>query len=116
MQTIIAAAAPHILEIVSLVLAALLAWVANTARRKFGIDIEARHREALHQALMTGARLAMDRHLTGTHARELVTAYVRRSVPDALSALRPGDDLLNNLADAKLQDALTVAMSQAATR
>ena len=56
---------PMLLEIISLIIVAVVAWVGKTAKKKWGIDIEARHREALHWALYTGAQLALKQQLTG---------------------------------------------------
>lgn len=116
MQTIIDAAMPHILEIFGVLLTGVITWAANTARQKWGIEIEARHRDALHSALMTGARLAAANKLTGQTAVNMVLDYVAQSVPDALAKLAPDAGVLDDLARAKLgeaQDALSVALRQA---
>lgn len=104
MQDIIDAASPHLLEIAGLVLTALIGWAANTARRKWGVDIDAKHREALHSALMTGARLAASRQLTAAAAVDLILGYVKTSVPGAVGKLNPPQSVLENLAKAKLQE------------
>lgn len=54
---------------------------------------------------MTGARLALNRQLTGPAAIDLVVAHVRQSVPDALGKLTPSENILGRLAEAKLQEA-----------
>lgn len=105
LNAILVAAAPHLLELVGGALAALLSWAAMAARAKWSIDIEARHREALHSALMTGARMALDRALSQASAADLAVGYARASVPGAIKALRPSPDVLVNLARAKLQEA-----------
>lgn len=94
---------PPILEITSIILLAALTWAAAWAKRKFGIDIEAKHRDALHSALMSGAQLAAARQLTGNAAVALILDYVRKSVPDALAKLSPNLAILTDLAEAKLQ-------------
>ena len=119
MQTILNAAMPHVLEILGLALTGIIGWAATTARQKWGIDIAARHRDALHSALMTGAQLAIARELTGRAALELTLGYVRSSVPDAIGALKPNPAVLQNLAEAKLKDAqdmLTGALHNAIAR
>lgn len=100
---IIALLAPQILELVAILLMAMLTWAAAWAKRKFGVDIEAKHRDALHSALMTGARLAASRQLTGAAAVALVVDYARQSVPDALAKLAPPQAVLKDLAEAKVQ-------------
>ena len=113
MQDLIALAAPHILEIIGLMLAAFLARVANTARKKWGIDIEAKHLNALQSALMTGARLALSRNLTGAEARAVILGHVQLSVPDAVIGLRAGHEVLTNLAQATLSKAASEAAGAA---
>lgn len=108
MDLIIAAVMPHILEIISIVLASILAWVANVARRKWGIDVEARHRDALHSALLTGARLALERKLDLKAAIGLILGHAQASVPDAIAALKPSARVLEDLAQSKLREAAQV--------
>lgn len=93
---------PHFLEILGATLTVLIGWAADTARRRWGIEIEARHREALHSALMTGARMAIQRGLTGAKAAELAVGYAQSSVPGAIRALQPAPEVLSNLARAKV--------------
>ena len=103
MQSIITAASPHILELLGVLLTGIIGWAAAAARRKWGIEIEARYREALHSALMTGAQLAMKHELTGKAAIDLVLRYIKQSVPDAIGNLKPSPDVLTDLAKAKLE-------------
>lgn len=103
---IVATVTPLLIDLLAIVLMAALTWAAAWGKRKFGIDIESRHRDALHSALMTGARLAAARQLTGPGALQLIMDYVRKSVPDALATLDPSQAVLTDLADAKLQEAL----------
>ena len=105
LNTVIAAIAPQILTAVGALLTVLIGWAADTARRKWGIQIEQAHREALHSAIMTGVKLALQRGMSGPQAAELAVGYARASVPDAIAALGARDDVLANLARAKLQDA-----------
>lgn len=46
---------PYVRELVGVIVAALLGWVAMTVKAKFGIDIEARHREAIETFLVNQA-------------------------------------------------------------
>lgn len=103
LDTLVAAAAPHLLELIGLSITAIIGWAAAAVRRKWGIEIEARHRDAMHYALYTGAQLALERKLTGKAAIDLILEYVRRSVPDALGNLKPSAETLTDLAKAKLQ-------------
>ena len=97
---------PHLLELIAGLLTMLIAWAANTARAKWGLEIEARHRDALHSALMTGARLALDRGLSGNAAAHLAIGYAGSSVPDAMRVLKPNESVLENLARAKVAEVL----------
>lgn len=84
---------PYVMEIVSIVAAGLVGYVARRVNMLTGLNIEARHREALQSALENGARLAFD-HLTrdsegkrlpvGNAGVEAGVNYVLRSVPDAV--------------------------------
>ena len=96
-----------------LILAAVLTWAAAKAKAKFGIDIEARHRDALHSAIMTGVRLAL---ANGMSKEAVVTAaldHARLSVPDAINALGAGKTVLINIAEAKMQEAAGDALAEA---
>ena len=97
------ALAPSFIEALGALITLLFGWLSVTLHRKWGIEIEARHREALHSALMTGARAAVDGNLNGVKARSMVMDYVRQSVPDALRYLTASDSVLMRLAEAKLR-------------
>lgn len=109
MNEIFEAATPHILQIVSIVVMAVVGFAAQKATQKWGIDIEAKHRDALHEALMTAARLAIGRNLTGQAAISLILDYAKRSVPDALNKLSPPAVVIENLAQSKLEKAAVEA-------
>ena len=104
LNTVIAAIAPQILTAIGALLTVLIGWAADTARRRWGIQIEQAHREALHSAIMTGVKLALQRGMSGPQAAELAVGYARASVPDAIAALGARDDVLANLARAKIGD------------
>ena len=104
-NTLAVALAPHLLEVVAGLLSAVIGWAAMAAKRKWGLDVEARHREALHSALMTGARMALDRAISPHGAADLAVGYAEVSVPDAIKALRPTQEVLINLARAKVAEA-----------
>ena len=94
-----------ILPIVATIVTALIGWAATQARARWGIEIEARQREALHSALMTGAQLALARLGPQASQAALIAAaveYAERSVPGAMTGLRPATDVLSDLALAKI--------------
>lgn len=103
MNDILNDAMPHLLQIASAVLLGLIGWAANTARRKWGIDIEAKYQTDLHTALTTAARLALSKSLTGEAAMALILDYAKRSVPDALSKLNPPQSVIEILAKSKIE-------------
>lgn len=103
-NAILAAIMPHLLEALAALLAILIGWAADTARRRWGIQIEQTHRDALHKALMTGARAALSRGLNTQQAIEQATAYAKHSVPEAILRLRPSDVVLAELARAKISE------------
>jgi hypothetical protein len=96
---------PQLLELLGIVLMFFLTWASARFTRRTGIEIEARYREAMHSALMTGAHLALNRKLTGPAAIDLIVTHVRQSVPDALGKLQPSGSFLERMAEAKLQEA-----------
>lgn len=131
LDSFLAAASPGIIDLIGLALTGIIGWAAAAARKKWGIEIEAKHREALHYALWTGAQLAMKHELTGRAALDLIIGYVRQSVPDAIGNLKPSAEVLTDLAKAKLEqvaaekvkdatgglaDALTDAMRRAGAK
>ncbi len=99
---------PVALSGLSLLLTALIGSAAQTAKQRWGLDIEARHREALHRAMMSGIRAAVDRG-PNEAVEDLACAAVehaKASVPDAIRRLRPSDNVLENLARSKLTKAV----------
>lgn len=103
MNGILDAVSPHALEIVGIGVSLVIGWASTQAARRFGLDIEKRHRDVLHQALMTGARLALAKQLTAAAAIDLILGYVKTSVPGAVGKLNPPRSVLEGLAKAKLE-------------
>lgn len=103
LQEIWEALAPSVLEAVAALVTLMLGWATMTLKRKWGIDIEARHREALHSAIMTGVRLGMDGKLTPSEIIAQAVAYARQSVPDAIRGLGATEGVLADLALAKMR-------------
>ena len=114
LDTFLTAATPGLLELIGLVIAAIIAWGTKKAREKWGIEIEASQREALHWALHTGAQLALKHELTGKAAFDLMIAYAKRSVPDAIGGLKPSVEVLTDLAQAKFEQATTEKVKEVA--
>lgn len=105
LEEIATALTPLILQGAAALLTILLAWATLTLKRKLGLDIEARHREALHSAIMSGVQAALD----GTPPAKIIedaVVYARRSVPDAIAALSAPDSVLRKLAEAKMMEAM----------
>lgn len=84
---------------IDLVITAIVTWAAVRLRAATGIEIEARHRDALQSALRTGAGRVVSRiagsnpaalPLAGESAEAINTVidWVERSTPDALNYFR----------------------------
>lgn len=52
---------PFVVEAASVVISAAVLWLAGTVKRKFSIDIDAKHRDALQAALTNAAGLIINR-------------------------------------------------------
>ena len=113
---------PYALTLLSVVATAIIGWVAALIQRSTGITIEAKYRDSLHSALVTGISAG----LTKLDARaadvsidtksQLITDAIRwaqKSVPDAIKALGASPDDLAKLAAAKLN--LLIEAPSAAT-
>lgn len=84
---------PYLLAIVSVIAAAIVGWLAELLRRKFNLDIDAAHRDALQTALTNGAGLLLGKaggaladkklDLKSAALAEAVN-YVLQAVPDAI--------------------------------
>lgn len=103
---------PAITAVAMTIITGLLAWVSAWLNARFKIEIEARHREALHSALETGVVRVIDR-LIASPAVSYADAnisdaleYAERSVPDAIKALAPTKEQLRDMAVAKAKEAL----------
>jgi hypothetical protein len=105
-DTLLSALAPHMMELLGLLVAAIIAAAAARFCAWTGIEIEARHRDALHRAIMSGLRAAMARRNGTTDALviEEAIAHAQTSVPDALRALRPDPGTLQRIAAARLAE------------
>jgi hypothetical protein len=84
---------PYLVELAGVFVAALAAWLFKLLREKLGIDIEAKHRDALQAALTNAAGLVINRAggLAGAlalpNSNPIVqqgVSYVIEATPDAL--------------------------------
>ena len=100
---------PHIVELLGVILTILIGIASRQLAAWTGIEIETRHREALHESLMSGAMSAI-RHGPGAGLETLkahAITHARRSVPDAVKALVPGDGVLDAIAERYVREALS---------
>ncbi len=84
---------PYLLAVVSVIATAIVGWLAELMRRKFNLDIDASHREALQTALTNGAGLLIGKAGTAIAGKKLdlksaalaeAVNYVLQAVPDAI--------------------------------
>lgn len=99
-----------ILPALGLVITALLGWLASEFHKRTGINVEARHREALQSALMNGILFALQRSgwVPGQPTNTVLAtarSYVESSVPDALKQF--GIDTATDIGRATLDRLLT---------
>lgn len=101
---------PIVLQLVGGLLATLIGLAANMARKRWGIEIEARHRDALHSALMSGIEAAFEAGATGEDAVQAAVQHAKASVPDAVAALIPGNGVLEAIARSKARGLIAKAI------
>ena len=101
---------PHLVEALMSLVALATGYATVLLRRWTGIQIEARHRDALHQAIRSAVVEALDNGLDGDRLLARVKDYVGASVPDALRHLAPGDGVLATLIRAKVGEALAAKL------
>jgi hypothetical protein len=103
--------APYLFTAVSAGVVAVLGWATALFKQWTGIQIESRHREALHSAAMTGVAAAFNRigQKADTITIDVRTALVKeavdwvfKSVPDALKYFDLSPQTLATLVEAKL--------------
>lgn len=99
---------PYVVELVGLVIAGAVAWATKKFHDLTGINIEAKHREALQSALRNGANLVIDKIPTGgkvdVHSAPVAAAirYVMESVPDAVNYFGLTPDKIADLLKPKI--------------
>lgn len=107
-------AIPYMVELFLTGIFALAVLVAKWAKAKWNIDaearlkeIEARHRAALHSAILSGVSGLVPKFgeklevKVGSEELAKILRYIRDSVPDAISALNPTPDVVAKIATAK---------------
>lgn len=104
------ALAPNLIDAIMSLVALATGYGVLLVRRWTGIQIEARYREALHQAIRTGVVAALEGKLRGDALVDTVRRYVAQSVPDALRHLAPGEGVLATLIRAKAAEAIAGAL------
>lgn len=99
-----AAVLPPLLALLSIILGRVIARAATVAQERWGIEVEARHREALQSAVMTGITAAMGRGLRGPEAIRAAIEYtLSKGAPDAVDFFDLGMEDLSRIAESKLQ-------------
>jgi hypothetical protein len=71
--------------------------ITTSLKKKFGIEIEARHREAFHRAAETVVKDLIHRRGPGSIPDTEIGNLIRKmeqSVPDAFQALQPSKDVV----------------------
>lgn len=99
---------PYLVEIVSLVIGGAVLWATRKFHQLTGMEVEAKHREALQSALRNGANLVVSKIPIGgkidVHSAAVATAirYVLESVPDAVAYFELTPDKIADLLKPKL--------------
>ncbi len=107
-----AAVLPALVALIGSTLTIILRRAARVAEMRWGIEIEARHREALHSAILSGLMAALSRGKTGDAVIEAALDHVGVSVPDAIRAIpQVTPDVLRSIARAKLLDVVDKAVA-----
>lgn len=101
----------YLVPALGVLIAALIGWAAALIKKRTGLEIEARHREALHSAAMTGVRIALEKFAVSpsnltADLRSKVLAdgveWIQESVPDALKHFGLTPDRLSVIVASKL--------------
>lgn len=101
------ALAPHIVEVVMSLVTVLLGYATVLLKKWTGIQIEEKHRQALHSAIRTGVQMGLDKGLDRKMILGVAKDYAKTSVPDAIKWLVPGDGIMEAIALAKLREILS---------
>lgn len=93
---LVAALVPTLMAILAAKLTGLWDWL----KERWNVDIEAKHRAALNEAIMTAVENAIRRGIPEAEIGRVAKDYVRRSVPDALRRLGATEDVLSDKIEA----------------
>ena len=91
---------PYLVEIIGVIVLAVIGWAADTLRQYTRIEIEAKHRAALHMALMSGLKAALMRG--DKNPVESALEHATRSTPDPIRALKGHPGTLRGIAQGML--------------
>lgn len=109
---------PVLVEVILAAAVALFGFLNRKLPARHRLELEQRHRDALHQAINTGIGLAIDtvqKHPAVAPTDQAIGAildYVEASVPDALRHLAPTRAHLERMARAKLQQQVDAIMGR----
>lgn len=95
---------PHLIEAFMSLVMLMLGYATVLIKKWTGIQIEDKHRIALHSAIRTGVLLAAEKGLDRDALVQVAKDYAKQSVPDAIRYLVPGDGVLESLIIAKAQE------------
>lgn len=98
---------PGLVALFGTLLTIALNRASRVAQERWGIEVEARHREALHSAIMSGLLAAVSRGSVGQAAIDAALDHVEASVPDALRKLDPAPGVIREIAEAKLRSIIS---------
>ena len=122
-ETIIQVFMPIYAAVMAILVPVAVGYVVKLFRDKTGIEIEAKHRDALQSALESAARTAvlkLGSSAVSGQGRGIVVDYVRRSVPDAVREFGLDDSTIERLALPKIEkvagDIIGGALGEAADR
>ncbi|RFC63619.1 hypothetical protein DYI37_11480 [Fulvimarina endophytica] len=98
------------------VLSTLAAWVMLQIRKRYGLDIDARHRDAVEQGLARAVDYAVGRledRIAGgipltseSRAVAIAATYAERAIPDAIKHFKIDGEQLAQMVEARLQAVL----------
>jgi hypothetical protein len=98
-----------LMGIIGLILTNIINRAAGAFTAATGIQIEARHREALHEAIKSGVQSGLQHgpKVAFETLKVHVVQHLRQSVPDALKALAPDSEVIDALIDRYTRAALS---------
>lgn len=109
---------PVLVDLLVFIALGVIGWLMRFLPEKWRLDIEAKHRDALHRAINTGVGLVIDtaqRHpavAVPDRAISEIVNYVERSVPNAIKRLGPSRAQLEDMARSKLQDRVDAVLGR----